>query len=134
MIISLDYRSNEPIYLQLRNEIIRGIGSGKLCVGEKLPTVRNLAKDMGVNPMTVNKAYALLKEEGFILTDGRRGAAVIAGEKADTLYREKLTKQMEILASEAAIKGMGEKEFLTLCKDLYHNLKIRKVVPKEGMS
>ncbi|MGN6712243.1 GntR family transcriptional regulator [Anaerocolumna jejuensis] len=134
MIVSLDFKSEVPIYLQLRNEIIRGIGSGMLSMGEKLPTVRNLAQDIGVNPMTVNKTYALLRKEGFILTDGRRGAVVISGTNTDAAYKEKLTKQMEILASEAAIKGMGEKEFLTLCENLYRKLKIKKLVPEAGIS
>ena len=56
MIISLDYRSDIPIYLQIRNEIVKGIGTGGLKFGEQLPTVRSLAADTGVNAMTVNKA------------------------------------------------------------------------------
>ncbi len=127
MLISLDFENDVPIYLQLRNEIIRGIGSGMLSMGEKLPTVRSLAADLGVNPMTVNKTYALLKEEGFILTGGRRGAVVITGATEDKAYKDKLTNQIEILASEAAIKGVEEKEFLTLCEKLYQNLNIRKI-------
>lgn len=125
MIIKLDYKSDIPIYLQLRNEIIRGIGSGSLCLGEKLPTVRSLATDLGVNPMTVSKAYSLLKEEGFILTEGRRGAVVISGKAASEDYREKFEKQMEILASEAALRGLDEKEFLTICRNLYRKRKIQ---------
>lgn len=128
MIISLDYKSDIPIYLQLRNEIIRGIGSGALSLGEKLPTVRNLARDTGVNPMTVNKAYSLLKEEGFILTDGRRGAVTIAGNMPDERYKEKLSRQMILIASEAAIKGFDEKQFLSLCQTLYRELKIKQTI------
>ena len=70
MIIELDMSSSTPIYVQLRNQIVKGIGKGELKTGEKLPTVRQLASDAGVNTMTVNKAYQILKNEGFIRTDG----------------------------------------------------------------
>ena len=71
MIIELDMSSSTPIYVQLRNQIVKGIGKGELKTGEKLPTVRQLASDAGVNTMTVNKAYQILKNEGFIVqTDG----------------------------------------------------------------
>lgn len=70
MIIELDMSSSTPIYVQLRNQIVKGIGKGELKTGEKLPTVRQLASDAGVNTMTVNKAYQILKNEGFIQTDG----------------------------------------------------------------
>lgn len=76
MIIELDMSSSTPIYVQLRNQIVKGIGKGALKTGEKLPTVRQLASDAGVNTMTVNKAYQILKNEGFIRTDRRLGAFV----------------------------------------------------------
>ena len=66
MLIRLDMASATPIYVQLRNQIVMGIGTGALKVGEKLPTVRQMAADAGVNTMTVNKTYQLLKAEGFI--------------------------------------------------------------------
>ena len=71
MVIELDFASDTPIYVQLRNQIVKGIGKGELKAGEKLPTVRQLASDAGVNTMTVNKTYQILKAEGFIKTDRR---------------------------------------------------------------
>ena len=76
MIINLDYTSEIPIYLQLRNEIVKGIANGQFKYGESLPTVRTLAQDLQVNNMTVNKAYGLLKQEGYICIDRRHGAKV----------------------------------------------------------
>lgn len=64
MIIELDMSSDTPIYVQLRNQIVKGIGKGEIHPGEKLPTVRQLAADAGVNTMTVNKTYQILKNEG----------------------------------------------------------------------
>ena len=72
MIIKINSRSEMPIYLQLRNQIVKGIGKGELEQGEILPTVRQMAADLGVNDMTVSKAYQLLKAEGFIETDRRK--------------------------------------------------------------
>lgn len=71
MIIELDMSSSPPIYVQLRNQIVKGIGKGELKTGEKLPTVRQLASDAGVNTMTVNKAYQILKMRDLsVQTDG----------------------------------------------------------------
>lgn len=71
MIIELDMSISTPIYVQLRNQIVKGIGKGELKTGEKLPTVRQLASDAGVNTMTVNKAYQILKMRDLsVQTDG----------------------------------------------------------------
>lgn len=78
MLIRLDMASATPIYVQLRNQIVMGIGTGALKVGEKLPTVRQMAADAGVNTMTVNKTYQLLKAEGFIEIDRRIPSALIS--------------------------------------------------------
>ena len=69
MIIKINTKSETPIYLQLRNEVVKGIGKGEFEIGESLPTVRQMAMELGVNTMTVSKAYQLLKTEGFIETD-----------------------------------------------------------------
>ena len=71
MILSLDMSSDVPIYVQLRNQIVTGIGKGELKAGESLPSVRQMAQDAGINSMTVNKAYQILKAEGFIEIDRR---------------------------------------------------------------
>lgn len=63
-------KSSIPIYVQLRNQIVTGIGKGKLKAGDSLPTIRQMASDIGINTMTVNKAYQLLKAEGFIESIG----------------------------------------------------------------
>lgn len=118
MLIRLDMASATPIYVQLRNQIVMGIGTGALKVGEKLPTVRQMAADAGVNTMTVNKTYQLLKAEGFIEIDRRRGAVVdTAG-----VFREKLEGELALLGAEAKIKGMNEQEFLQLCETIFESL------------
>ena len=119
MLIHLDYSSDIPIYVQLRNEIVKAIGSGNLEDGESLPTVRALANDLHVNAMTVNKTYAILKQEGFIEIDRRHGAKVKRQGPCNAMYREKLESELELLAAEANAKGMSEAEFLKMCQSFY---------------
>ena len=115
MIIELDMNSSTPIYVQLRNQIVMGIGRGELKLGESLPTVRQLAQDIGVNTMTVNKAYQILKTEGYIKIDRRHGAIVSDNIDMDIVFREKLENELELLLAEAAINGMDKNDFLSMC-------------------
>ena len=123
MILRIDMASQVPIYVQLRNEIVRGIARGEFAVGESLPTVRQLAADLGVNTMTVNKTYQLLKAEGFIEIDRRQGATVCPSRQEAEVYREKLEKELELLSAEACLKGMGREEFLELCGDIFGQMR-----------
>ena len=99
MIIRLNTASTVPIYVQLRNQIVTGIGRGELKVGEKLPTVRQLALDAGVNTMTVNKTYQILRAEGFIEIDRRNGATVRPMKDTTLQYREKLKEELDLCRS-----------------------------------
>lgn len=124
MIIELDMNSSTPIYVQLRNQIVMGIGRGELKLGESLPTVRQLAQDIGVNTMTVNKAYQILKTEGYIKIDRRHGAIVSDNIDMDIVFREKLENELELLLAEAAINGMNKRDFLSMCNEIYSKIKV----------
>ena len=124
MIIELDLNSSTPIYVQLRNQIVMGIGRGELKLGESLPTVRQLAQDIGVNTMTVNKAYQILKTEGYIKIDRRHGAIVSDNIDMDIVFREKLENELELLLAEAAINGMDKNDFLSMCNEIYSKMKV----------
>lgn len=124
MIIELDINSSTPIYVQLRNQIVMGIGRGELKLGESLPTVRQLAQDIGVNTMTVNKAYQILKTEGYIKIDRRHGAIVSDNIDMDIVFREKLENELELLLAEAAINGMDKNDFLSMCNEIYSKMKV----------
>ena len=115
MLLSLDFSSDLPIYLQIRNGVVLGIAEGRLAPGARLPSMRALADETGVNMMTVNKAYQLLKQEGFITTDRRSGAYVNvnAGDPLRAL-RPTLT----LLLREAEIKGASREDILALCADI----------------
>lgn len=76
MILRIDQGSAEPLYLQIRNQLVGAIARGELLPGDRLPGVRALAADLGINLHTVNKAYAVLRDEGYLLMRGRSGAFV----------------------------------------------------------
>lgn len=117
MILKFDFASKIPLYLQLRNQIVIGIAEGKLQPGEKLPTVRALADESGINSMTVSKAYQLLKQENYIVTD-RRGGTMVA-PSAPSKIDVKTMNAMRLHISELQIAGMSKEEVMDLCAKLY---------------
>jgi GntR family transcriptional regulator len=121
LLINLDLESEEPIYTQLKHQIIAGIAKGLLKPGDGLPSVRALAADIGINLHTVNKAYQQLKQEGFILIHRQKGVVVNPDgvQQADEEYRSKLNKTLHPLIAESVCRGMNEDEFLQLCSRLF---------------
>lgn len=126
MIVMLDTASDAPLYVQLCNQIILGIGSGALALGERLPTVRQLAQDACVNVMTVSKAYQILKREGYIEIDRRHGARVSLAAAHSGEFRERTEQQLALLAVESALHGLLKEDFLSLCERAYGGLRIRR--------
>ena len=118
MVISLDELSDIPIYQQIRDQIVIGISEGGLQPGEQLPTVRNLADEIGINVMTVNKAYQLLKQQGYIITDRRNGARVRTRIQRAELGGDSVA-MLRRVSSEAKLSGMGRETFLKLCEEYY---------------
>ena len=118
MLLNFDFSSDTPIYLQLRNQIVMGIGSGKLKQGDKLPTVRALAEESGINVMTVSKAYNLLKQEGYIITDRRKGATV-AQKTGTPQIKEDTINALRLHLSELRLAGMTKEQISDLMEGLY---------------
>ena len=118
MIIKIDELSDIPIYMQLRNQIVMGISSGELKSGEKLPTVRDLALEMGINTMTVSKAYQLLKTEGYMMTDRKNGARIRTEIKKEASISDANKTELKRIVSETRISGVQKQELLDLI-DLY---------------
>lgn len=94
MYIVVDDMVDEPLYMQIRSQIIAGIARGDLTAGDALPSVRRLASDLGINLHTVNKAYAVLRDEGYIVVRGRAGA-FIAGAQGANSSNEAADSQMD---------------------------------------
>ena len=102
MLIEIDLSSEVPIYQQIRDQIILGVGRGDLKYGENLPSARQLADDLGINPMTVNKAYNTLKQEGVIVVDRRVGTKV--RENPDNIIESEYMDRLEIILAEGLAK------------------------------
>ena len=122
MLLKLDFALETPIYQQIRNQIVLGIANGELNPGEKLPPIRTLAIETGVNTMTVNKAYQLLKQEGYLITDRRHGAMINPARVSEK--RPALTEHpaLKLLLSELYVDGVTKEELLTACSKLYDEL------------
>ncbi|GIO87503.1 GntR family transcriptional regulator [Paenibacillus faecis] len=125
MIIELDLQSEIPIYTQLVNRIIEGIASGRLLPGEPLPSVRNLASDIGINLHTVNKAYTLLKQDGYIQVHRQRGVVVHPDGMPPVTpeFAEKQQSTLRPIVAEAICRGMKLDDLLLLVSTLYHEIK-----------
>lgn len=118
MIISVDPNSIEPLYLQIYGAIISAIASGELEKGSNLPSSRKLARDLGVNYHTVHKAYALLENEGFVVTERKRVTVTGPTERGKDLFVERWRNiQMELIL-EAKAKGIPFADLLEMFKKL----------------
>lgn len=105
MLIEIDFSSDEAIYQQLCNQIILGIATEQYTDGQVLPSVRQLADEIGINMHTVNKAYTVLKQEGFVKVDRRRGAVIsVDSDKQRAL--EAIRGKMQEAIAEAICRGL----------------------------
>lgn len=118
MIIKIDFESDEAIYIQLRNQIIMGIATDRIHEGDSLPSVRQLAENIGINMHTVNKAYTVLKQEGYIKLDRRRGA-VIALDIDKIQSIEHLREELSVLLARSVCKNISREEVHDLVDEIY---------------
>lgn len=118
MIIKIDFNSDEAIYMQLRNQIIMGIAMNQFREGDPLPSVRALAENIGINMHTVNKAYAVLRQEGFVKVDRRRGACIsIDIDKLEAV--QELKQDLAVILAKAYCKRISREEVHKLIDQLY---------------
>lgn len=118
MYIEIDFNSEEAIYIQLRNQIIMGIATSEIREGESLPSVRQLAETVGINMHTVNKAYSVLKQEGYIQLDRRKGA-VIALDANKIEAVEKMRSQLQIVIARGLCKNISREEVHELVDEIF---------------
>ncbi|MBP3824897.1 MAG: GntR family transcriptional regulator [Butyrivibrio sp.] len=120
MIIEIDFNSDEAIYVQLCNQIILGIATSQFREGEQLPSVRQLAETIGINMHTVNKAYSILQQEGFVKIDRRRGA-IIALDINKLKALKEARSELAVVLARAICKGIGRDDIHSLVDELYDN-------------
>ena len=123
MMIEIDFNSDEAIYMQLRNQIILGIATSQYREGDLLPSVRQLAETVGINMHTVNKAYTVLRQEGFVKVDRRRGA-VIAVDIDQMEAMEQLRKQLRVILAQASCKNISRSRMHELIDLIYDEWEI----------
>ena len=116
--IDIDFNSNEALYIQLCNQIIRGIALEQIQEGEVLPSVRQLADVIGINMHTVNKAYAVLKQEGFIKLDRRRGAVICLNIDKYQAIQE-LRENLNLVLARALCKNITREETHELVDEIF---------------
>lgn len=118
MIMKIDFESDEAIYIQLRNQIIIGIATDRIREGDSLPSVRQLAENIGINMHTVNKAYSVLRQEGFIKLDRRRGAVIsLDADKIRAI--DELREDMSVLLARGICKNISREEAHSLVDEIY---------------
>ena len=113
MFLEIDFKSDLPIYEQVRREIIIGLARGYIKPGDKLPSVREMAENIGINLHTVNKAYKLLEADG-VLTMDRRFGSLVSGENypMKDFDSEIMASELDLLIAIAKLKGLSEEEFI----------------------
>ena len=119
MLIEIDFSSDEAIYQQLCNQIILGIATSRISDGEVLPSVRQMADEIGINMHTVNKAYTVLRQEGFVKVDRRRGAFVSVDDKNRERALRIVEKELRVLLAEARCRGLSRNDVLYLVEKIY---------------
>lgn len=121
MWITVDFDSTEALYIQLCNQIVEAIAVSKLQEGESLPSVRQMAEYIGINMHTVNKAYAILRQEGYITLDKRKGAVVSLGLNKDKMV-ETMAKDLRGIIARAKCNGMSTEEIHGIVDDVIRGL------------
>lgn len=121
MLIEIDFQSEEALYMQLRNQIVMMIARSMIQEGDPLPSVRQLAGDIGINMHTVNKAYSVLREEGFVTIDRRRGAVIALSADREQAMEE-LRERLRVMLAKSICKNIPREEIHTMVDEIYEEL------------
>lgn len=124
MLLTIDFKSEQPIYLQIRNGIVEGIASGELKDGEMLPSVRTLASELGINLHTVNKAYKILKLDGFVKILRNKGTVIhakgLSRNQEDFMVATK--ESLKNIVSEAITRSVTREQLIDIIDKFYGDM------------
>ena len=119
MVIEIDFNSDEAIYMQITNQIIMGIAKRQICDGDQLPSIRNMADEIGINMHTVNKAYTVLRQAGDVKLDRRRGAIVsVDVDKIEAI--EEIRRELSVTLAKAGCMHISKEEIHELVDEIYN--------------
>ena len=120
MYLEIDFNSDKAFYVQLCDQIIVGIATSRLREGDALPSVRQLADSIGINMHTVNKAYSVLRQEGYVKVDRRKGAVIaIDVDRMRTL--ENLKRELQVILAKSSCKNISKEEIHELIEEIYED-------------
>ena len=134
MQIRIDNASNRPVYRQIIDQVKRDIALGRLIKDEKLPTVRQLAKQLAINPNTIAKAYRQLEREGIIVTRPGAGAFVanLDSNLSRAVRKRLLSEELERIAVEAFHMQIDTETLLELFNNVVEKLNMPSRKPPLG--
>jgi len=114
--IAIDYRDTRPIYEQVRDSLRDLIVTGVIAAGEKVPSVRELAAALAINPNTIQRAYRELESEGYLCTVPGKGSFACESDSARLARRQELSWRFRALAKELRALGMTEEDMMELIR------------------
>ena len=117
--ILLDYSSKTPIFEQIKEQIIFLVQKGVLSPHDKLPSIRALASELGVNMNTVKRSFAELEENGVVYSQAGRGIFIAQTALNNEAVRTKALAELENTAATAASKGVKKEEALAILDRVY---------------
>lgn len=120
--ITLDYADKRPIYEQTKEKLRELIISGVLKAHDKIPSVRELASSLSINPNTIQKAYRELENEGYIYSVAAKGSFVSPREETEKIRNERAGELMEILrhyTEELKFLGVSKEEIIKTVAEIY---------------
>lgn len=124
LLVKIDFNSEEAIYVQLINQIIISIANSEIGEGDNLPSVRELADHIGINMHTVNKAYSILKQEGYLKLDRRKGA-VIAIDVDKLKALDEMYMDMRVVLAKAICRNISCEEAHDMVDRIFYDFERR---------
>ena len=117
--LHLDYRDIRPIYAQITDEVRQQIAAGVLVQGDKLPSVRELAVELSINPNTIQRAYMELEQQGLICPVKGKGSFVTDSSRIRQIGMEETLSELKEIAEKGKALGVGEEEMISVICSCY---------------
>lgn len=113
--LQLNYRDGRPIYEQVRDGLRKLMVSGAIRPGDKLPSVRQLAGQLAINPNTIQRAYETLEQEGYVYSVPGKGSFAARREEIENSRRAELLERLDLIAGELMMLGVTAEEIAARC-------------------
>ena len=117
--LHLDYRDIRPIYAQITDGICQQISAGVLQKGDKLPSVRELAVELSINPNTIQRAYMELEQQGLIYPVKGRGSFVTGSSEIRRIGMEEILSELRETTEKCRTFGIEEEEIIHVIRECY---------------